>query len=131
MKSLRRGSAACAVALGLVVLSGCSTIVSDKTATIDVQAPGCPPGTVCTLTHKKGSWTVQPPGTVTIPKSDDTLRVSCRTPDGKQVMQSANSEFGGMFWGNILFGGGIGMIADANTDAHREYPASIVVPGCQ
>ena len=46
-------------------------------------------------------------------------------------MQSANSEFGGMFWGNILFGGGIGMIADANTDAHREYPASIVVPGCQ
>ena len=116
--------------MALTALGGCSTIVSDKTATIAVQAPNCPPGTVCTFSHKKGSWTVQPPGTLTIPKSDDTLHVSCRTPDGRQLTHSAESEFGGMFWGNILFGGGIGMIADANTDAHREYPSSLVIPGC-
>lgn len=125
-RSLPAGVAVSLVAL----LSGCATIVSDKTATISVDAPDCPPGTVCTLTNKKGSWTVQPPGTITIPKSDDTLQVNCRTPSGQQLVQSGESRLGGMFWGNIIFGGGIGMIADANTDAHREYPASIVVPGC-
>ena len=118
------------VSLSLMILSGCSSIVSDKMATISIQAPDCPPGTICTLSHKKGSWDMQPPGTITIPKSDDLLRVSCRTPDGKLLTQSANSGFGGMFWGNIIFGGGIGMLVDAGTDAHREYPASIIIPGC-
>lgn len=119
------------VAITLIFLSGCASIVSDETATIGIQAPGCPSGTTCTLTHKKGSWVMQPPGTITIPKSDDTLQISCETPDGKQVTQSAASEFGEMFLGNIIFGGGIGMIVDANTDAHRRYPASIIIPGCE
>ena len=117
-------------AAGVMALSGCSTIVSDKTATIAVQAPNCPQGTVCTFSHKKGSWSVQPPATLTIPKSDDTLHILCKTPRGKTITHSAASQFGGMFWGNLLFGGGIGMIADANTDAHREYPTSISIPGC-
>lgn len=119
------------VALSLMTLSGCASIVSDETAAINVQAPGCPPGTTCTLTHKKGSWVMEPPGTITIPKSDDVLRISCETPEGKQLIQSADSEFGEMFFGNIIFGGGIGMIFDASTDAHREYPSSIIIPGCE
>lgn len=130
MSTIYRAIGICITILSLIAISGCSSIVSERMATINVQAPGCPPGTICTLTHKKGSWDMQPPGTITIPKSDDLLRVQCRTPDGKQIYQTLNSEFGGMFWGNIIFGGGIGMIVDADTDAHREYPASIVISGC-
>ena len=111
--------------------SGCSTIVRDKSDTIGVQTPGCPAGTSCTFSNKKGSWIVQTPGTLTIPKSDDTLHVVCRTPDGRQQNAQIQSDFGGMFWGNIIFGGGIGMIADAHTDAHRNYQESLVVPLCQ
>ena len=111
--------------------TGCSTIVQDKSDTIGVQTPGCPAGTSCTFSNKKGSWIVQTPGTITIPKSDDTLHVDCRTPDGRQQNAQMQSDFGGMFWGNIIFGGGVGMIADAHTDAHRNYPESLVVPLCQ
>ena len=40
--------------------TGCSTIVQDKSDTIGVQTPGCPSGTSCTFSNKKGSWIVHP-----------------------------------------------------------------------
>ena len=36
-----------------------------------------------------------------------------------------------MIWGNILFGGIIGAVVDARTDASRDYGDSIVLPLCE
>ena len=30
--------------------------------------------------------------------------------------------------GNIILGGGVGAIIDANNDMHREYPGHFVIP---
>ena len=119
------------VGLATLVIGGCASIVNEKTATIAIAAPNCPEGTSCALKHKKGQWHVKVPGTVTIPKSDDPLKVDCATPDGRTSHQVLESRMGGSFWGNIIAGGGIGMIIDANTDAHRSYDSSVVVDLCR
>ena len=105
--------------------------MNEKTSTINVDAPGCPDGTQCTLKHKKGQYQVQVPGVLTIPKSDDPLHITCRTRDGRVYVNAADSKMGGMIWGNIIFGGGIGAVVDAHTDAHRIYPHSIKIPMCE
>ncbi len=111
-----------------MALTGCSTLVSDKLASINVDAPGCPDGTECTLKHKKGEYRVEVPGRTTVQKSDDPLSIDCRSPDGRKYVHSADSKMGGMIWGNIIFGGGIGAIVDAHTDSHRIYPHTIKIP---
>ena len=117
--------------LAVSALSGCASVLQDEEATIAFAAPGCPEETECTLRNKKGSWSLMVPGTITIPKSDDTLHVTCRTPDGRRHSAAMESKFGGSFWGNVILGGGIGMIVDANTDAHRHYDTSIVLDFCR
>ena len=119
------------VALGAVIaVTGCSSIVNEKTASISVDSPGCPAGTECTLKHKKGEYRVRTPGHVTVQKSDDPLQIDCRSPDGRAYVNAAESKMGSMIWGNIIFGGGVGAIVDAHTDAHRIYPHTIKVPMC-
>jgi hypothetical protein len=34
----------------------------------------------------------------------------------------------GSIWGNVILGGGIGAIVDADKDMHRIYPDSYVIP---
>ena len=114
-----------------ILVSGCASIVNEKTANISVDAPGCPEGTECTLKHKKGEYRVRVPGQTLVQKSDDPLAIECRAPDGRIYVQAADSKMGGMIWGNIIFGGGIGAIVDAHTDSHRIYPHTIKVPMCQ
>ena len=124
-------SSSLVAAATVALLSGCATVTQDKSDTISVSTPGCPTDTYCTFSNKKGQWQVRPPATLTIPKSDDALKVECKSPDGRTASAQMESSLGGMFWGNILFGGAIGMIADAHTDAHREYGSSIVIPLCR
>ena len=114
-----------------IVISGCSSIVNEKTAGINIDAPGCPTGTECTLKNKKGEYQASVPSHVTIPKSDDALHIECRTPDGRVYVNAMESKMGAMIWGNVIFGGGVGAIVDAHTDAHRIYPHTVKVPMCQ
>ncbi len=119
------------VVVASALLGGCSSIVNEDMSTINFDAPECPDGTQCTVEHKKGQYSVQVPGTLTIPKSDDPLHITCRTRDGRVYVNAVDSKMGGMIWGNIIFGGGIGAIVDAHTDAHRIYPHTIKIPMCQ
>ena len=117
--------------LAVLASAGCSSIVNEKSTGINIDAPGCPSGTECTLKNKKGEYVASVPTHMTISKSDDPLHIECRTPDGRIYANAAESKMGKMIWGNILFGGGIGAIVDAHTDAHRIYPHTIKVPMCE
>ena len=122
----RIAQAACLAAVA--VLSGCATVMQgNEGENVMVHTEGCPVGTKCTLSNKKGSWGVEPPGSVSVHKSDDTLHVRCRTPSGREVSGALDSEMTGTIFGNIILGGGIGAIVDANTDAHRKYGDAITI----
>lgn len=114
--------------LGLAMaFSGCASIVEGTDQSVTVQTN--PSGASCEL-KRDGSviGVVNPtPGTVNVDKSKDDIAVLCKK-DGYQDGSGAfSSEFQGMTFGNILFGGIIGVAIDAGSGAMHEYPASVTV----
>ena len=120
------------IATGIIaaaLLAGCASMTRELDQPIGLAAPGCSKPVMCTFTNKKGTWTAQAPGMISIRRSDDPLRVACESA-GRLWQDEIEGQRGGRAWGNLILGGGIGAIVDANTDAHWDYPASITIPMC-
>jgi hypothetical protein len=82
-------------------------------------------GAMCTLSNSKGSYFVTSPGTVMVRNACDQLAISCTkegyvpaNPNAGTVQDKAKS----MAWGNIIFGGIIGIAVDRSTGAGCQYP---------
>lgn len=117
-----------AIACALTVLVGaCSTIVegTDQTVTIATD----PSGAACELTrHGQMIGAVNPtPGSLLVDKSSDNISVICTKEGYQNASGTLASEFEGMTFGNILFGGIIGVAVDASSGAMNEYPASVTI----
>ena len=117
------------VALGLSVLllAGCSSIVNDSHVPMTLSFSDNSAGE-CSLKNKRENYKTSMPATISVRRSDDALVFDCKTVDGRPASGSIPSEFGGMMVGNIIVGGGIGALIDAESDKHRNYPSSFVIP---
>ena len=82
----------------------------------------------CTLTNKRESLSSAIPATVSVRRSDDSLVYNCTTSDGRNASGSIKSKREGSIWGNVILGGGVGAIVDAEKDMHRTYPETYVIP---
>src|SRR3546814_7416283 len=67
------------------------------------------------------------PGTVQIEKSKDTITVRCKKEGFFETAETLDSEVQGMTFGNILFGGIIGVAVDASSGAMNQYPSSVTI----
>ena len=89
-------------------------------------------GAMCTLTNTKGSFYVQStPGTVTIQQACDPLAIMCNKKGYKASAGASGAvqdQTKGMAWGNIIFGGIIGIAVDRSSGAACRYPANIMYP---
>ena len=117
-----------AAVLAMVFVTGaCSTITqgSDQSVTVDTD----PSGANCKLTRKGAIvGVVNPtPGSVTVGKSKDDISVACEKDGYQKKASSLRSEFEGMTFGNIIFGGIIGVAVDASSGAMNEYPAQVTL----
>jgi hypothetical protein len=124
-------SAACAVAL--LSLAGCASITTGTTQSMSVEArtPSGEQitGANCRLVNSKGTWFVTTPGSVTIHRATmSPLSINC-AKDGQQQLgvTDVKPKSKGMTWGNLLFGGVIGVITDGVTGAAGYYPSPITV----
>ena len=111
----------------LVGLTSCSSIVNESHLPINLSFSDNSGGE-CALRNKRESYQTQIPASVLVRRSDDPLVYDCTTSDGRKANDSINSKVGQTMAGNIIFGGGIGAVIDANNDMHREYPGSFVIP---
>ena len=82
-------------------------------------------GAMCTLSNSKGSYYVTTPGSVMVRNACDPLTITC----SKEGYVPANPSAGtvqdkskGMAWGNLVFGGIIGIAVDRSTGAGCSYP---------
>ena len=110
--------------------AGCATISNDPMIPVTFVAPHCEPDLQCSATNKRGSWSFSPPQTVTIRRSDDTLRIQCKAPGGtKTLTHAVTSEMEHVKMGASILLLDFG-ITDSITDKHRKYAAQVEIPGC-
>ena len=117
---------AAVAALG-VALSGCATIIEGSTQSVSVNTTP-EDGAQCTLMNSQGSWYVTSPGSTTVHKTKTDLDITCKKPGFAPGHVVAASHFGATTVGNVIAGGGIGLLVDAQSGANYHYDSPITVP---
>lgn len=126
--SLEKNALAVAI---IVALSGCASITGSSGQNISLQTRTADGKELkeaqCELINKRGTYFVTTPGTISISRSNDDLKVTCRKEGFENGRASVVSDTKGSMFGNILFGGGIGAIIDHNNGTAYEYPNFVQV----
>jgi hypothetical protein len=120
-----------ALVVALVVITGCASITTGNHQLVTVHTAGCESDgdIVCTIQNKDNYLTVPAGSAGNIEKGAKALLITCADKDNtvsgtathESTYQAANL-------GNVLLGGGVGIIVDAATGAMWKYPESVVVP---
>lgn len=114
--------------IAALALTGCATITTGTEQAVYVDTPEMT-GAKCKLTDSKNaSWNVsESPASVTVTKGNGPMRVACSKQGYKSADVTVEEEFAGATLGNVLLGGGIGVIVDASSGAAQRYPDKVVV----
>ena len=113
--------------LSLSALGACATIVEGDDQTVTVTTD--PAGATCTLTREGETIGVAnpTPASVVLEKDSDNVSVICKKDGYFDAGSALSSSFQAMTFGNIIFGGLIGVVVDAASGAMHKYPASITI----
>lgn len=112
----------------VAALSGCASVVSGVTQKFFVDTPKVV-GAFCTLTDaEKRFWFVRrSPGSVTVEKGDGPMKIVCEKSGYETTTIMVEETIAGSAFGNIIIGGGIGLLIDATTGAAQKYPDRVDV----
>jgi hypothetical protein len=79
------------------------------------------------LTSNKGTWFVTTPGQVTLHRGYQDLAIECEKAGMTPSIATAASHVRPIFFGNILFGGVIGILVDLGDGAAFDYDDLITI----
>jgi len=108
-------------------LGGCATLTTSSSQTVTLTTE--PPGAACTF-KREGAviGIINPtPGSLTVSKSHADIDVTCTREGYLDAVGRVGSKFQAMTFGNILFGGIIGIAVDAVSGATAEYEANVAI----
>lgn len=111
-------------------LVACASIVSGQNQSISVETrteTGPVSGANCRLTNNKGTWFIMTPGSTTVQRSIEDLAIKCDKESHEPGMASVKSSTKAMAFGNIIFGGVIGVGVDIASGAAYDYPPLITI----
>lgn len=116
----------------IFTLTGCATVATDSNQMVQISAEDKANNVVkdakCTLRNKRGQWQVEnTPGSAQVHKSNDNLLISCSKEGMEDGTGTLISRANAGFWGNIILGGGIGMLIDHNKGTAYTYPTWIKI----
>lgn len=112
----------------LSALSGCATITTGTSQSVTVMTEKKVEGADCELTDSQdGKWFVKTPGTVSVRKGYGPMTITCKKEEYHDTTTSIDETFAGATLGNLLIGGGIGLLVDAASGSAQRYPDQIVV----
>lgn len=113
--------------LASILVGGCATLTTSSTQTVTLTTE--PPGAACTF-KREGEviGIVNPtPGSLSVKKSHADIDVTCVKEGFLDAVGRVGSKFQAMTFGNILFGGIIGIVVDAASGATAEYEANVAI----
>jgi hypothetical protein len=112
----------------MAALTGCASIVNGVNQSVSVNTSSVT-GAICALKNDKGTWFVNStPGSVTVHRSYSALDIRCEKAGYEAGYAKIDSKVKAMFFGNILFGGLIGVGVDVAGGAAYDYPTTITIP---
>ena len=113
----------------LLITSGCATITSGTSQSVTVVTEKEVNGARCELTDSKGGkWYVpETPGTATVRKGDGPMTVVCKKDGYKTATLMVDESLAGATFGNIILGGGIGILVDSMSGAAQKYPDQFII----
>lgn len=114
------------IALAVLVLSACSTVVNRSTQEITLETPGTE-GAQCLMEWPGYRMRVWTPKTVRITKGDGPMEVTCRAPGNREKKVLIEPVTPSSFKMNIFNGFLPGAIYDRESGAMYEYPSKIIV----
>ena len=113
--------------VALVFLTGCSTVTKGTTQTISIMTPGAH-GAECQLTSPAiGTQTMIAPGNIALSKSRKDIQVVCRKECFEDGVGTIQSKVAAMTAGNVILGGGIGLVVDAASGAMNKYEPNLTI----
>ena len=111
----------------LLMLPSCASIVAGSTDSVKI-ATSPPSQSNCSLANQRGAWSAISGGEAEIKRSRTTLDVSCTdAATGAQGKTRLESGVEPWVFGNILFGGLIGLGVDWGTGAAYDYPDGVSI----
>jgi hypothetical protein len=116
--------------LSAAMLSGCASIVSGTNQIVSVQTVKDGDqlaGASCKLENDKGIWFIKTPGSVVVHRAYGDLSVKCEKDGVNPGFATVKSHTKGMAFGNLLFGGAIGVGVDVGSGAAYDYPTLITL----
>lgn len=115
------------LAAALALASGCASITKGTSQSVTVNTE--PAGANCILSRDGQQIAVvnPTPGTIQVGKASGTISILCKKTRYQDAAGTLASSFQSMTFGNIIFGGIIGVAVDASTGAMHEYPPMITV----
>ena len=116
-------------ALSTYLISGCATITTGTDQGIRVVTEKDVIGASCTLMDSKGnrSYIPRTPGSTYMTRGNAPLVITCTKPGYKSTTLEIGEDVAGATMGNIILGGGIGIIFDASSGAAQRYPDKVVI----
>ena len=122
--------------LGVALLglsTGCATVVKGNDQAMSISTLGCKAESEnniqCHIKNKDNDIRVDSPGTISVEKGSNDLAINCKSANGKATGDAiVSSTYEAMNVGNILLGGGVGLIVDAASGAMWHFPTAVQVP---
>lgn len=113
-----------ALALGLA-LPGCASIVSDNNSGTYIETD--PEKARCELHGQDFTRVVETPNSVMLPSSAAPVTVACKADGYKNTTAVLDTKLDGWIFGNLLFGGIVGVAIDAARGAGQKFPPRFAV----
>lgn len=117
--------------LGLI-LTGCASIVTGTTQTLNVQVLDAQSeqmlsGAQCNIVDGDGRTykVIGNPGAVVVTKGRGALSVNCKKPGYRQSQLGVGQSFNAWTFANVIFWPGV--LVDAATGAIQKYPSHVTV----
>lgn len=113
------------IAIAMLNVTGCATIINDSSQVINVSASNGKPveGTINGIPFKG-------PVPVTVQRAKAPLDIKSTT-EGCAPVTTVNNEVSGVFWLNIISGGLFGSTTDYSSSDMWEYDQNVVISCAQ
>lgn len=108
-------------------LAGCGTVAAGTSQAVAVSTD--PPGAACEM-RREGELVgavAGTPGSAEVSKSMRDLVVRCERPGSLPAERTVRATFGAATLGNLILGGGVGLLVDAATGANSRYPEAVAL----